>query len=266
MLINTNQSFYDSELDDRSETPTNNNPEPLTPVDERRPLAGESLTRENINACIEEFTKMWAPVEKSSGKDQINNNSPNEKFDTIQTSRSSSFRYTDFKRNGVHRTTETGMVSLSLEIDPNAWDLPAPSEPLAESNASNCAISDAESSLATPRAVSPIDDVDTKRLELISTGDERNDSDEEDNQSTYDLMHLMLEPHLRPVSPEPNNQTSKEIFDDHKRLAKEYFKVVVKFRIGFHLIADNLNYFRLADSNGNRVRDQTQRRAACCHG
>lgn len=227
MTINTNQSFYDSESDDRCETPTNNNTDASTPVDERKRLAGESLTRENINACIEEFSKMWAPVEKSRDNDQLNNNQNDNKFDTIQSTRSDSFRWSDFKRNGMHRPEEAKMDSLALEIDPNAWELPASSNPFIDHNHSNCAILDATSPFHTPRAVSPIDggNVREENIELISNRNERSNTDEEDSQSTFDLMHLMLEPHLRPVSPEPNDQTSKEIFEEHKRLAKEYLKV-----------------------------------------
>lgn len=217
-------------MDERCETPTNNVTEPSTSIDEKQVSGVKSLTRENIDACIEEFSKMWAPIEKTIGNDHINNNDHSDKFDTIQTARSDSFRWTDFKRNGVLRSpTESKMDSLTLEIDPNAWDLPTTSNLLDDHIDSNCVISDATSSpLDTPRAVSPIDSGggDTENIELISMQNERNnDTDEENNQSTYDLMHLMLEPHLRPVSPEPNDQTSKEIFEEHKRLAKEYFKV-----------------------------------------
>lgn len=223
----TNRSFYDSELDARSETPTNNNSEPSTPIDENQVLPGNSLTRENISACIEEFSKMWGPAEKPSGNDHINNNRPNDKFDTIQTKRSDSFRWTDFKRNGEVRTTVAKMESLTLEIDPNAWDLPAPSNPSTDRNKSNSAIPNTTSPLNAPGVTSPNDgnNVKQENIELISSLNDRNDTDEEDNQSTYDLIHLMLEPHLRPVSPLPNDQMSKDTFEEHKRLAKEYFKV-----------------------------------------
>lgn len=42
-----------------------------------------------------------------------------------------------------------------------------------------------------------------------------------------DSMHLMLEPHLRPPQPDPNSEISKQIFEEHKKLAKEYLKVTV---------------------------------------
>lgn len=43
-------------------------------------------------------------------------------------------------------------------------------------------------------------------------------------------VHLMLEPHLRPPPPDPKSDLSKEIFDEHKQLAKEYLKVSGFFR------------------------------------
>lgn len=44
-------------------------------------------------------------------------------------------------------------------------------------------------------------------------------------------VHLMLEPHLRPPPPDPKSDLSKEIFDEHKQLAKEYLKVSIFFSI-----------------------------------
>lgn len=52
-------------------------------------------------------------------------------------------------------------------------------------------------------------------------------------------VHLMLEPHLRPAPPDPNSDLSKEIFDEHKQLAKEYLKVCSKF--GF--LRENRDFF-----------------------
>ncbi|KAL4711502.1 hypothetical protein ACJJTC_000518 [Scirpophaga incertulas] len=40
-----------------------------------------------------------------------------------------------------------------------------------------------------------------------------------------DSMHLMLDPHLRPISPDPNSEESKRIYEEHKQLAPEYLKV-----------------------------------------
>lgn len=44
-----------------------------------------------------------------------------------------------------------------------------------------------------------------------------------------DSMHMMLEPHLRPISPDLNNEESKRIFEEHKQLAQEYLKIQTEF-------------------------------------
>lgn len=58
------------------------------------------------------------------------------------------------------------------------------------------------------------------------TGADDNDDDDDDLAS----VHLMLEPHLRPAPPDLNSDLSKQVFDEHKQLAKEYLKVHLKFR------------------------------------
>ncbi|XP_038222266.1 mitogen-activated protein kinase kinase kinase 7-like isoform X2 [Zerene cesonia] len=40
-----------------------------------------------------------------------------------------------------------------------------------------------------------------------------------------DSMHMMLDPHLRPISPDLANEESKRIFEEHKQLAQEYLKI-----------------------------------------
>ncbi|CAH0588973.1 unnamed protein product [Chrysodeixis includens] len=44
-----------------------------------------------------------------------------------------------------------------------------------------------------------------------------------------DSMHMMLDPHLRPISPDLNNEESKRIFEEHKQLAQEYLKIQTEF-------------------------------------
>ncbi|KOB57431.1 putative Mitogen-activated protein kinase kinase kinase 7 [Operophtera brumata] len=38
-------------------------------------------------------------------------------------------------------------------------------------------------------------------------------------------LHMMLDPHLRPISPDLNDEESKRIFEEHKQLAQEYLKI-----------------------------------------
>lgn len=48
-----------------------------------------------------------------------------------------------------------------------------------------------------------------------------------DSEASLDLdsLYLMLEPHLRPATPDPNSRVSQKIFEEHNDLAKEYLKV-----------------------------------------
>jgi hypothetical protein len=41
-------------------------------------------------------------------------------------------------------------------------------------------------------------------------------------------MLQILDPHLRPVPPVPNEPTSQKIYSEHMALAQEYFKVSLK--------------------------------------
>lgn len=38
-------------------------------------------------------------------------------------------------------------------------------------------------------------------------------------------MHLMLDPHLRPATPDANSAISQRIYNEHKQMAQEYLKV-----------------------------------------
>lgn len=40
-----------------------------------------------------------------------------------------------------------------------------------------------------------------------------------------DSMYLMLEPNLRPATPDPNSRVSQQIYDEHNEMAREYLKV-----------------------------------------
>lgn len=49
--------------------------------------------------------------------------------------------------------------------------------------------------------------------------------DESDSSLDLETMHLMLEPNMRPVTPDPSSRISLEIFNEHKQLAQEFLKV-----------------------------------------
>lgn len=43
-----------------------------------------------------------------------------------------------------------------------------------------------------------------------------------------DSMYLMLEPNLRPATPDPHSRVSQQIYDEHNEMAREYLKVRVR--------------------------------------
>lgn len=45
------------------------------------------------------------------------------------------------------------------------------------------------------------------------------------DQDDLDSVHLMLEPNLRPAPPDMRSDLSRQIFEEHKQLAKEYLKI-----------------------------------------
>lgn len=52
---------------------------------------------------------------------------------------------------------------------------------------------------------------------------------------------MMLEPHLRPISPDLNDEESKRIFEEHKQLAQEYLKVTKHSFMQVQIIQYNLS-------------------------
>lgn len=73
----------------------------------------------------------------------------------------------------------------------------------------------------------------------------------------------ILDPHLRPVPPAPNEPTSQKIYKEHMDLAQEYFKVSLTrdIRCKFPITSACST-----ESNRNRVSEQTQRESAARHG
>lgn len=61
----------------------------------------------------------------------------------------------------------------------------------------------------------PLDDFDGNET---AKAEPNNDVDDDD-------LALMLEPNLRPPPPDLRSDLSKQIFEEHKQLAKEYLKV-----------------------------------------
>lgn len=82
-----------------------------TNVLQRQPLH----TRAEVETSIKEFSKLWPPQDPNSSANRFNrsNDSNQKTISSIST-----------KRNGELKTSAKPLAPLTLEIDPNAWELP----------------------------------------------------------------------------------------------------------------------------------------------
>lgn len=74
-------------------------------------------------------------------------------------------------------------------------------------------------------------------------------------------MLQILDPHLRPVPPVPNEPTSQKVYKEHMDLAQEYFKV----RQGFTFFSSGLTKCIFTESNRNRLSDKAQGKPPARH-
>nr|XP_021198433.2 mitogen-activated protein kinase kinase kinase 7 [Helicoverpa armigera] len=104
---------------------------------------------------------------------------------------------------------------LQIEVDPNSWeliDVPISYDDYVEVKNS-----------------AGFDKYYTVGNSSASTGGEGAAPPPSEPDPALDSMHMMLDPHLRPISPDLNNEESKRIFEEHKQLAQEYLKIQTEF-------------------------------------
>lgn len=104
---------------------------------------------------------------------------------------------------------------LQIEVDPNTWeliDVPINFDDYVE-----------------VRNTAGFDKFYTVGNSSASTAGEGAAPPPSEPDPALDSMHMMLEPHLRPISPDLNNEESKRIFEEHKQLAQEYLKIQTEF-------------------------------------
>lgn len=103
---------------------------------------------------------------------------------------------------------------LQIEVDPNSWellDVPCYDD------------------YVEVRNTAGFDKYYTVGNSSASTGGEGAAPPPSEPDPALDSMHMMLDPHLRPISPDLNNEESKRIFEEHKQLAQEYLKIQTEF-------------------------------------
>uniref|UniRef100_A0A2A4K9Y7 Mitogen-activated protein kinase kinase kinase 7 n=1 Tax=Heliothis virescens TaxID=7102 RepID=A0A2A4K9Y7_HELVI len=104
---------------------------------------------------------------------------------------------------------------LQIEVDPNSWeliDVPIGYDDYVE-----------------VRNSAGFDKYYTVGNSSASAGGEGAAPPPSEPDPALDSMHMMLDPHLRPISPDLNNEESKRIFEEHKQLAQEYLKTQTEF-------------------------------------
>uniref|UniRef100_A0A1L8DKR2 Mitogen-activated protein kinase kinase kinase 7 n=1 Tax=Nyssomyia neivai TaxID=330878 RepID=A0A1L8DKR2_9DIPT len=109
---------------------------------------------------------------------------------------------------------------ISVQVDPNAWELDPNSEDL-QTLLGNFANSEGKERLSVAETRIPADN----NQERQTGGASEEDRGDSYTSLNLDSMHLMLEPHLRPATPDPENELSMQIFDEHKQLAQNYLKL-----------------------------------------
>ncbi|XP_013189819.2 mitogen-activated protein kinase kinase kinase 7 isoform X1 [Amyelois transitella] len=142
------------------------------------------------------------------------------------TSNSNSLRQEDYNQNYCDRLSAGGspmmpikelngnalqrqpiQKPLEIEVDPNAWELQDPN---------------IYEELLGVRNTAGFD----KFYPLDSSGSTQGSgAPPPEPDPALDSMHLMLDPHLRPISPDPTSEESKRIYEEHKQMAPEYLRV-----------------------------------------
>ncbi|XP_037900422.1 mitogen-activated protein kinase kinase kinase 7 [Glossina fuscipes] len=131
----------------------------------------------------------------------------------VATSNESIQRYQTI-RNNMLQMASVPMAPLSIDIDPNAWDLNE------SDSTTNLAKTDGKERLTVTDAkpIMAADKLPTHASKEIET---QLDEDDDNNES----WHEMLDTELQPEQPIADNAESQEIYNDHRHLAKEYLRV-----------------------------------------
>lgn len=106
---------------------------------------------------------------------------------------------------------------LQIEVDPNQWELT--DMPL------NLTEQEDDSVIKNMAGLDKIIKIGNSSGSTASGGVETGGQQASSPDPDLDSMHMMLDPHLRPISPDLNDEESKRIFEEHKKLAQEYLKI-----------------------------------------
>lgn len=115
----------------------------------------------------------------------------------------------------------TNVVSLSSAMIPNNTTV----QPFLSTTTSNPTITSTNKNRPPPPPTSAFSTEPTSQTKIGGNEMPSTSTSNDPNGDDLDSMHIMLEPHLRPVKPDKNSEISKQIFEQHKQLANAYLKV-----------------------------------------
>ncbi|KAG4079104.1 hypothetical protein HA402_001075 [Bradysia odoriphaga] len=194
--LDSSQSLYDSNRS-ADRTPTNHT--------NQVPEIQQPKSRQEVNNSIRQFSKenstnspRWTSTDEDTAEQRIV---------------PEPLKLENYHQNGLVKSSSM-LEPLSLEVDDNAWELDPEqlqhligNMPNSQGN-KRLTVTENRSTAPTP--------------ESSTSNDNPSDTD-----VSIDLesIHLLLEPHLRPTTPDPNNSASQKIFKEHNELAKEYLRI-----------------------------------------
>ncbi|XP_063916019.1 mitogen-activated protein kinase kinase kinase 7-like isoform X2 [Zophobas morio] len=113
--------------------------------------------------------------------------------------------------NGVTslpQPTSDMLLPLSVEVEPNPWEL-----------------KDCDMQLRTMPGFDKMVPKHGSKNTTVEAGIQSTKTTPDGTDPDLDEVYLLLEPHLRPATPDNENPQSVALFDEHKQLAQEYFKI-----------------------------------------
>lgn len=136
-------------------------------------------------------------------------------------------------RNFMRYADPRLQTPLEIQVDPNAWELDDPLDFCDDPNSNHIEVKNmagfdkffgqgrfGNSNQSTSQTAG-----DVSGSGLPSAGVPGSQPTNTTSDPNLDSMHMMLDPHLRPLTPDLTDETSKQIFEEHKQLAQEYLKV-----------------------------------------
>ncbi|XP_077294350.1 TGF-beta activated kinase 1 isoform X2 [Arctopsyche grandis] len=206
-------------------------------------------TMDTQNSTQSDVNPVSSIARRTNNQDNWNNNQ-NDQNQSGKISLNESGVYSqEFSNGNIHNSLRGGLLAvpnsqmeipLQIDVDPNAWEL---NTGIVDDDEDMEIVGDRlelRNMAGFDKLVKPIKG-NTNQTSTVSTGggtntggptgtstsDRPNSPTDQQQPPEPDLesMHMMLDPHLRPVTPDFTNEASVQIYEQHNQLTKEYLKV-----------------------------------------